>query len=382
MTAWRTKLLKQAFLYANMPHEIRSPTRYIQGVDTVDTIDEYVDSLGESAWLLSDELVFDIIGTRIKTILDAQNIPFESGVFYGECTPAEVDRHVTELSDVSSVIIGAGGGKTLDTAKAVAIETGLPMISIPTIASTDAPASSLSVFYTEEGEFDNFRVHPRHPDIVVVDTRVIAQSPVRFFRSGMADALATWFEADTAYRANAENVFGEQSTRAARAIARECFEIIDEHGTNAISAVKQDSVTPAVEYVTEANVLLSGIGFESGGLAAAHAIHDGLTTIEATHQAMHGEKVNIGTLTQLVLEGADSNKIDRFLELSLELGLPVRLGEIGLKSPGEEQLKQISEAACAPDETIHNEPFSVEPPQVRDALRTADRLGGKIRETD
>ena len=363
-----------------MPCEIRSPAKYVQGEGVIDSIDEYIDPLGESAWLLSDELVFDIVGEQIDTALDAAHIPLDTSTFRGECTESEVSRHVADVSDGSTVIIGAGGGKTLDTAKAVSIETELPMISVPTIASTDAPASSLSVFYTQEGEFDYIRVHPRHPDVVLVDTRIIAQSPVRFFQSGIADAIATWYEADTAYRANAQNVFGAQSTRAARAIARECFEIIDKHGTSAINAVKQDSVTPAVEHVTEANVLLSGIGFESGGLAAAHAVHDGLTTIETSHEATHGEKVNIGTLTQLVLEGAEMNEIETFLERSIELGLPIHLGEIGLGSLDENQFKRISEAACAPEETIHNEPFPVEPPQVRDALRTADRLGRNARE--
>ncbi|GGJ17372.1 hypothetical protein GCM10008995_28960 [Halobellus salinus] len=126
---------------------------------------------------------------------------------------------------------------------------------------------------------------------------------------------------------------------------------------------------------------MSGIGFESGGLAAAHAVHDGLTRVEPTHDATHGEKVNVGTLTQLVLEGRDTDAIHDIVDLSVDLGLPVTLADIGLTDPTDEQLRTIGEAACEPQETIHNEPFEVTPEAVQDALVTADELARERRTT-
>ncbi len=159
-----------------------------------------------------------------------------------------------------------------------------------------------------------------------------------------------------------------------RAIARECFRTVDDHGESALAAVERDAVTDSVEAVVEAATLLSGIGFESGGLAAAHAVHDGLTRVEPTHDATHGEKVNIGTLTQLVLEGRDTEVVHDIVDLSVDLGLPVTLADIGLTDPTDEQLRTVAEAACEPQETIHNEPFDVTPDAVRDALVTADEM--------
>ena len=94
------------------------------------------------------------------------------------------------------------------------------------------------------------------------------------------------------------------------ALAQLSWDILWENALPAIDAVANHLVTPAVEKVVEANTLLSGLGFESGGLAAAHAIHNGLTAAPQTHGLTHGQKVNIGSVTQLVLEGAPTEEIE------------------------------------------------------------------------
>jgi glycerol dehydrogenase len=147
-----------------------------------------------------------------------------------------------------------------------------------------------------------------------------------------------------------------------------------------VDAVEEGAVTESVAAVAEANTLLSGLGFESGGLAAAHSVHNGLTQLEATHDATHGEKVNVGTVTQLVLEGRADGFVEDYVRFSLALDLPVTLADIGLDDPTTEQLETVAEAACDPEETIHNEPFEVTPPMVRDALRTADAIGRRVGE--
>ncbi len=100
-------------------------------------------------------------------------------------------------------MVGIGGGKTLDTAKAIGYYQKLPVVVIPTIASTDAPTSALSVIYTEAGEFEEYLIYPKNPDMVVMDTAIIAKAPVRLLVSGMGDALSTWFEAKACYDARA-----------------------------------------------------------------------------------------------------------------------------------------------------------------------------------
>ena len=82
--------------------------------------------------------------------------------------------------------------------------------------------------------------------------------------------------------------------------------------------------------IIEANTLLSGIGFESAGLAGAHAIHNGLTVLEASHDYYHGEKVAFGTLVQLMLENAPMEEIEEVLQFCIDVGLPVSLAQLGL----------------------------------------------------
>jgi glycerol dehydrogenase len=356
-----------------------SPESYVQGRGVATEIGTHTEALGQSALLLADDVVLDLVESDVTASLQTHRIETTTAMFSGECSTSEIER-VGELAVDSGAefVIGAGGGKALDTAKAVGEDRGLGVVSMPTIASTDAPCSALSVVYSEHGEFEQYRFLDRHPDLVLVDTQLVAAAPTRFFTSGIADALATWFEADATMRSASDNILGGTDTRAGHRLAKLCYETLRDHGVSAVDAVDNDAVTESVEAVTEANTLLSGLGFESGGLAAAHSIHNGLTQLEATHEATHGEKVNIGTLSQLVLEGRRDEFVEEIVEFSLAIGLPVTLADIGLDDPTDEDLMTVAEAACAAEETIHNEPFDVTPEQVRDAIVTASHIGHRV----
>ena len=277
------------------------------------------------------------------------------------------------------IIVGAGGGKVLDTARAVAADLMLPVVNCPTIASSDAPCSALSVVYTDEGVFSEYRIYRRNPDLVLVDTDVIAKSPARFLTAGMGDALATWFEAKACAASGVKNMRGGASTISALALAELCYKTLLADGAAALRAVAAREATPALERLVEANTLLSGLGFESSGLAAAHAIHNGLTTTPATHSYMHGEKVAFGVLAQLMLENQPGNVIEEVLSFSASVGLPLTFADIGMPDPAPEILEQIAQRSIAPGETIHNEPFSVSSKSVVDALRAANSAGEKFR---
>jgi glycerol dehydrogenase len=233
----------------------------------------------------------------------------------------------------------------------------------------------LSVLYTEEGVFQEYRFYRKNPDLVLVDTQVIAQGPPRLLVAGMGDALATWFEAKTCVEGHVRNMRGGSSTQSALALAKLCYDTLLEDGAEALRAVQIQVVTPALERLVEADTLLSGLGFESSGLAAAHAIHNGLTAAPGTHEFFHGEKVAYGLLVQLVLEGQPQTVLEQVLHFSTEVGLPITLSEIGLKELPKELLQQVASRATAKGETIHNEPFEVSPDMVADAILAADALG-------
>jgi glycerol dehydrogenase len=231
------------------------------------------------------------------------------------------------------------------------------------------------VIYTEEGVFQEYRFYRKNPDLVLVDTAVIAQTPPRLLVAGMGDALATWFEARTCVAGSVKNMRGGGSTRSAAALAELCYRTLIEDGAAALRAVETKVVTPALERLVEANTLLSGLGFESSGLAAAHAVHNGLTAAAGTHRYLHGEKVAFGLLVQLVLEGAPRVTVEQVLTFSSEVGLPITLAQIGLAELPADILIQVARRATAPGETIHNEPFEVTAEMVADAVLAADALG-------
>jgi glycerol dehydrogenase len=296
--------------------------------------------------------------------------------FGGECTHAEIKRGKSVARDAGAkVIVGAGGGKLLDAARAVASDLKLPVVNCPTIASSDAPCSALSVIYTQEGVVDEYRIYARNPDLVLVDTAVVAQAPARFLVAGMGDALATLLEARTCVEGRVKNMRGGGSTQSALALAQLCYRTLIADGLAAKRAVEIHAVTPAMERIVEANTLLSGLGFESSGLAAAHSIHNGLTAVQATHSYLHGEKVAFGALTQLILEGKPRPEIEELLTFSCEVGLPITLAQVGLENCPAKIVAKIAERTVAQGETIHNEPFAVSSVMVADAIRSADAIG-------
>src|SRR5262249_8156210 len=133
-----------------------------------------------------------------KSSLDEVNLSHVIHRFGGECSLAEVERVKTAAHACGArTVIGAGGGKVLDNARAAADDLSVPVVNCQTVASSDAPCSALSVIYSEEGVFQEYRFYRKSPDLVLVDTDVIAHAPPRLLSAGMGDALATWFEART-----------------------------------------------------------------------------------------------------------------------------------------------------------------------------------------
>src|SRR5262249_43943077 len=208
--------------------------------------------------------------------------------FGGECSLAEIERvKAAARQHQARVLVGAGGGKVLDTARAAAADLDLPVVNCPTVASSDAPCSALSVLYTDEGVFHEYRFYRKNPDLVLVDTQVIAQGPPRLLVAGMGDALATWFEARTCVAGHVQNMRGGASTRSALALAELCYRTLLEDGAEALRAVQTQAVTPALERLVEANTLLSGLGVEASGPAAPHAVHHRPTAAPGPHAHLH-----------------------------------------------------------------------------------------------
>ncbi len=351
------------------------PGRYVQGAGALQRLGDEIARFGTHCFTVCDPFVHDQLLPGFLPDLKKKTEPTIEK-FKGECSDEEVGRlaGLARAKDCD-IVVGIGGGKTLDTTKALAHELSCPVAIVPTLASTDAPCSALAVIYTPQGAFKRYLLLPKNPDLVLIDTRIVARAPARFLASGMGDALATWFEAQSCQQAYAGNMSGDIGSMTAYSLARLCYDTLLEYGPLAMQACEGGIVTPALERIVEANTLLSGLGFESGGLAAAHAIHNGLTVCEETHAYFHGEKVAIGTLASLILTDKPASTIDDVFGFCETIGLPTTLADIGLTDVSGEILLRIAELACAEGETIHNEPAPVTPERVAAALKAVDTIG-------
>ena len=298
-----------------------SPSRYIQGENALFENAKTILELGSHPVLLCDSVVYDIVGQRFEEYLVQNGLTVVPVFFNGEASDNEINRVVSLAKEKGcNLVIGLGGGKTIDSAKAIADLLKSPVVIAPTIASTDAPVSALSVIYTDEGAFERYIFYSKNPELVLVDSKVISQAPKRLLASGEAKV-----------------------------------------------------VTPALENIIEANTLLSGIGFESGGLAAAHAIHNGFTALTGDiHHLTHGEKVAYGTLVQLFLENRPKEVLDKYIRFYQQIGMPTTLKEMHLENASYEDLLKVGQQATIEGETIHQMPFEVKASDIAQAIVAVD----------
>jgi glycerol dehydrogenase len=353
------------------------PGRYIQGYGAIKRLAPEIARLGRSAYLICGGTAYDRLLPVFKAEVEKQT-RITAGKLGAECSDEEIEKFRRLAEETrSEVIVGMGGGKVIDTAKAVANLLKLSLISFPTVAASDAPCSALSVIYTPEGVHKRIMFHARNPDVVLVDTKIIAEAPVRFLVAGMGDALSTWFEAESCRKNSAVNMTmtGDTGSLTSYTLAHLCYQNLLEYGLNAKKAGEAKVVTPALEHIVETNTLLSGLGFESGGTAAAHGIQMSFTVLKETNRYMHGEGVAFGTLASLFLTDKPRKVIEEVYSFCESIGLPTTLAEIGLPQATDEDLMRVARAAMDKDNPIHNEPLTITPEAIVDAIKMADYEG-------
>ncbi len=352
---------------------MRAPQKYVQGKDSLLHFHEEMKDLGDKWLFICSNSGYKSCHDKIEKSFEGADDKRLYEVFGGVSSVGEIERMRKFVKDNEiNVIVGVGGGSAIDTAKATAYYEKLPVAIVPTVVATDAPCTGLSVIYNDDKTFNSYLFYPKNPEAVIVDSDVIAHAPVSFLVSGMGDALGTYFEARACDRTDAPSLENGGITRSAMALCKLCYETLKEYGAAAKKACELQVVTPALEAVIEANVYLSGVGADNGGLAVAHSFYNGLTALGG-HSAPHGDCVAFGTLVQLVLERAPKKEFREVQDFCKEVGLPLTLEDIGITE--DSQIKVIAENACAPGESIHNMVADVTPDQLYAAIKAVDALG-------
>ena len=343
-----------------------SPRRYVQGREALSQLGFHLNVFGKTNPLvLASPSAMRVGREIISKSLEEANIKYAFLEFNRACTFEEIDRVKDAcLAGNHDCIISCGGGKALDTGRAAAagfaintavsppqimnpLGAGVDCIQVPTVAASDAPTASLSVIYDHKGIQIGAIVTRINPLMVLVDTSVIASAPVRTLVAGMGDALATFFEADAARRTDTPSIAGGKPLRTTGMMTRLCLDILLEFGEKALREVEAGEPGPALEAIVEANILLSGLGYECGGLAAAHAIAGSLTLIHDRFdpEPYHGELVAFSTLTQLIMDASGPETLDQIYGFCKKVGLPTTFSEMGLSDVSEEDLGLVAEDA-------------------------------------
>ena len=372
----------KALLLDTTSRAFGSVQQYIQGPGELDNVFEYGKKYGDSFFFIIDEGVYGMITARLEAIEDRRGCTYRCFSFYGECCREHVELLAQKARESGcAVVVGVGGGKVLDTVKQAADAADLARIIVPTSAASDAPAADWAAVYNLEGVHLQSGPTRRSTELVLVDSAIIAKAPARLFAAGIGDALVTWYEAVANEKAATPSYIGRGYTRcrAGMAIARECYEVLMREGKAAYEAVKAGALTPAVEDVIEANILLSGLGFMNTGCAGAHGVHNGLSEIESTKAFLHGEKVAFGLACELVLENAPTETLWEMLAFMDAVDLPITLEQMGVACT-EENLDKIAAHAIYKNVLIHHEPVVINPETVKNAIRAADTYGRQYRE--
>lgn len=334
-----------------------SPMTYRQGENVLWNHLEDILAFGQKGLIVTDGFVYQLLGEQLCQKL--MKLGGKISVWLVE------EERPSEAFDY---IVALGGGRAIDLGKALAFESNYPCIVIPTSASTDAPTSRISVNY-RDGYFEKYSYYTKGPDLVLVDTAILINSPVHFLIAGIADGLSTSIEARAVRENSGVNTLGAAPTLAAEAIAEKCREVLLEFAEEAVEANEKHTITPAFEAVVEANTLLSGIGFESGGLSIAHALHNAMVSLWGREiKGSHGQIIALTTLQQLRIEGREE-EFARYQALFEKLELPITYEALSV-FPSANELQKVTNLAFSQEDGIIRSKAPVTKDQVFKSLLT------------
>jgi glycerol dehydrogenase len=352
--------------------------QYIQREGILAEAGDLLKSLGRRPLVLGDELVLSIVRPTLEDRMAAAGLSPTFVLFGDECSLNEISRLVEIVRQENlDFIAGTGGGKALDTSRLVAEKLKLPLATIPTSAATCSAASAAAVLY-EKG-VRQATLNGKGADLVLVDSTILSKAPLRLLASGIADALAKWYEGKPCYDQLKER---DSATQSAMTLSTQVKETLFQIGLKAKEDVKAQRNSPAVETVVENNILLTaiigGLGGSKFRVALPHALLYGLTVLPQVHENLHGEMVAFGTLVQLCLE-KNEKELEVILPFFSQLGLPITLKDLGLANMEDPLFWEGLKRTCAKGSSVHNLPFPVDEQKIYRAMIEADERAKLIK---
>ncbi len=351
-----------------------APVQYINRKGSLKESGKFVKSWGSRCFISSGKKAWGAAGDQLTNSLEDHGLNWELNRFEGECCRENIEEISSKAEKMGAdLIIGVGGGKSLDTAKAAAEKNEVPIVCVPTVAATCAAVTALSVLYTSSGEFLKNLYFRRSPNLVIVPPQIIAEAPVKYIQAGILDSLAKWYEGRAVFSGLEEpTVFASSALNLSRLINQK----MEEKAEKAVSSVEKDKLDETVTYVLDLNIYLTGVVQSLGQIACrgagAHAVHDGLTALDESHDILHGIKVGYGIIVQLLLEGRDREEVKQTASFFRNLNTTPSLEGLGLPRT-QSNLQKIAEKSVE-DPLMDNMPFEVTPDMVIDAMKKAEEI--------
>ncbi|PYE23906.1 glycerol dehydrogenase [Rhizobium sp. PP-CC-3A-592] len=351
-----------------------APHRYIQGPDALDALGRVAAAFGPSPVVIADAFILERMGARVEANLRDAGLTPVILTFGGEITYPAIDALITSLCGVvPAIAIGIGGGKSLDAAKGLALKLGIDVITVPTIASNDSPTSASIAMYDDQHVMISVDRLKRSPEAVIVDTKLIAAAPALFLRAGIGDAISKKFEAEGCLAGHGITPFGTRPLITGIAIADACYRVLRAHSAAALQSVERGEVSDALEATVEAVILMSGLGFENGGLSLSHSLTRGLVKARGAKSAIHGQHVAWGVLVQLAAEGRPDAELVDMIAFHRSLDLATTLQQLGMDNATDAEIADIAEwTMTAPH--LKNLPFTITAADVALAIHHVERL--------
>lgn len=353
--------------------ELSFPFKIFRGAGALNSLGSFCKTQGERVYILGGKTALAKTEAKVYATLKEANVQIVATEWYGgQCSQKNIDHLSAEVTLLKAdIILAIGGGKALDTGKAVAAKCALPIITLPTIAATCAAVTPLSVLYNDSGTFVGNMFLEECPIGTIIDTAIILDTPVTWLAAGMGDTLAKMYE----LRAAASCMQPTSLTISAVINGQICYDIIERFGNDAIKAVESQTISSEFDSTIDAIIIFAGLSSIFGGdklrNAAAHAIYNGFTKIPAVHEVAHGLIVGYGNLCLLALEGRPDEEIIREIKLAERCSIPTCFNQIAQLSEAEFQLAaeasaQATAMACMP--------FKVTAEMVLEAMQRVDRL--------
>ncbi len=352
---------------------IKSPNGYFQQPGLRTQTGSYLSPFSSEVRIITSPAAWQAVNPELSHSLEEQGIRWQVEYLAGECTQQAIDTLQQNVqAQGAGVLLGIGGGRVMDAAKAAgAALAEVKVVNMPTLAATCAAWSPVSIIYNEQGGHLRSQLLPAMPELVLVDSEIIARSDVRYLKAGMVDALAKLFEFRPYQQNNPDNL----SLQLKMLPAQKALDTFIEFGDQAIADNQAGKVTPALIKVIEANIVYAGLSNSVRDTLAtpgfAHAIHNRLTHLPELHHWLHGEKVGFCLLIQSLMEN-QGHADEELLALLQHYSAPLKLPE--LKGERSAALRDIAEKIRFPERSAAMLPFEISPVSLEKAFLLADTL--------